>query len=204
MFLFIAGLIISYLIGSIPTSYIMGMGLRGIDLRKCGSGNLGATNALRILGWKIGVLVLIIDLLKGLVPVLVFARYSRVGDAGFLSAQDAGLFFGLAAITGHIFTVFMRFRGGKGVATSMGVFLGLAPIPFVITLAIAFMIIYVSRYVSLGSMAGAVILPILIYVFYPGRIALFMFATGVGVFVILRHRANIRRLIRGEENKIFT
>lgn len=204
MFLFIAGLIISYLIGSIPTSYIMGMRLRGIDLRKCGSGNLGATNALRVLGWKVGILVLIMDLLKGLVPVLVLPKYARGWDAGFLAAHDAGLFFGLAAITGHIFTVFMRFRGGKGVATSMGVFLGLAPIPFLLTLAISFMIIYVSRYVSLGSMAGSIVLPILIYVFYPGRIALFMFATGVGVFVILRHRTNIRRLLRGEENKIFT
>lgn len=200
MFFLIIMLVGSYLAGSIPTSYILGMRLRGVDLRKSGSGNLGATNAFRVLGWKIGVAVLAIDILKGYIPTLAVLMW---GGGGSLSSQNAALLAGLAAILGHMFTVFMHFKGGKGVATSMGVFLALAPKAFLLTLAVCLIIIAVSRYVSLGSLTGAVLLPILIRVFYPEWTTLFVITLVIGLMLIIKHRANIGRLLRGREHKIF-
>ena len=203
MVLFVAGLIVSYLIGSIPTSYIVGMKGRGVDLRQCGSGNLGATNAFRVLGWKMGLLVLVLDMLKGFLPTFFLPLLIVRGKGIGLAPHNLSLLFGLAAITGHVFTIFMRFKGGKGVATSMGVFLALTPIPFAITLIVSLGIVKVSRYVSLGSLIGAILLPLLVYILQPERPLLFIITAVVGLLVIVRHRANISRLIRGEEHKIF-
>jgi acyl phosphate:glycerol-3-phosphate acyltransferase len=203
MFYFFAGLIISYLVGSIPTSYIVGMKLRGIDLRKCGSGNLGATNAFRVLGWKIGVIVLLIDMIKGILPVLLLPGPIAKAGVSFLAAHNIALLMGLAAIIGHIFSIFMQFKGGKGVATSMGVFLALAPAPFAITLVFCLILIFVTRIVSLASLIGAIMLPVLVYVFYPERLSLILFVSLIGLIIIVRHRANIKRLLQGKENKIF-
>ena len=203
MFIFIISLLAAYLIGSIPTSYLVGKMTRGIDLRRQGSGNLGATNAFRVLGWKIGVFVLICDVLKGAVPVLVFSGIvAEKGGLG-LAKHNIGLVIGLAAILGHMFTVFMNFRGGKGVAASMGVFLALAPLPFLITFAACALIIGLTRYVSAGSLAGAGLLPVLVYVFYPERVFFLVFTAVVGLLVIIRHRSNIVRLVNGKENKLF-
>ena len=204
MIVFIICLLAAYLIGSIPTSYLVGKLARGIDLREHGSGNLGATNAFRVLGWKIGVFVLICDVLKGAVPVLVFSGIAaEKGGFGLAKHNNIGLVIGLAAIMGHMFTIFMKFKGGKGVAASMGVFLALAPIPFLITFAVSALIIGVTRYVSAGSIIGSILLPVLVYIFYPDRVFFIIFTIIVGILVIVRHRSNIVRLLKGRENKLF-
>ncbi|MBN1900175.1 glycerol-3-phosphate 1-O-acyltransferase PlsY [Candidatus Sumerlaeota bacterium] len=203
MFIFVSFLILSYLVGSIPSSYLAGKGFRGIDLRKHGSGNLGATNAFRVLGWKIGVFVLICDMLKGALPVFFFpgiiARWGEIAwDQG-----NIAILIGAASILGHVFTLFMRFKGGKGVATSMGVFLALVPVPFLMTLAVSLLIIAATHYVSAGSLTGAVLLPLLVIFFYPRRLPLILVSLLVGILLVIRHRPNIKRLIQGKENKLF-
>ena len=203
VFIFIGLILLSYLVGSIPTSFIVGKVMKGMDLREHGSGNLGATNAFRVLGWKGGIFVLVCDILKGALPVLILPRLAARGGLGFLEPHNLALVIGLAAILGHIFTLFMKFKGGKGVATSMGVFLALAPKAFAITLPVCILLIVLTRYVSVGSLTGALLLPILVYVFYPGQLPLILFTILIGLVILIRHRTNIRRLIQGRENKIF-
>jgi len=203
MIVLLIALLAAYLIGSIPTSYLVGKLARGIDLREHGSGNLGATNAFRVLGWKIGVFVLICDVLKGAVPVLVFSGIVAERGGFGLAKYNIGLLIGLAAIMGHIFTIFMKFKGGKGVAASMGVFLALAPLPFLIAFSASILLISVTRYVSAGSLIGAILLPILVYIFYPDRVFFIIFTIIVGILLIVRHRSNIVRLLKGRENKLF-
>ncbi len=203
MVLFFLTIIVTYIVGSIPTSYILGKILRGVDLRTRGSGNLGATNAFRVLGWKIGLAVLVGDMLKGALPVLFLPSFLEGRGFSALSVPTLALVIGLVAILGHVFTIFMRFRGGKGVATTMGVFAALAPLPFIIALSVSLALIAITRYVSVGSIIGAVLLPALIALMRPERKALFVIALIAGFVIIVKHRANIRRLIRGEENKIF-
>src|SRR5712671_2973458 len=155
----IVGLIISYLAGSIPSAYISGR-LRGVDLRKHGSGNLGATNVVRVLGAKTGAVVFIADLLKGFLPVYFLPMYTETLRPGMWA-----LFFGAAAIIGHVKPVFLLGKGGgKGVATASGVFLALAPIPMVVAEVVWITAFYFTRYVSLASLLGAAILPIAILV----------------------------------------
>ena len=204
MAVFICFILISYLIGSIPTSYLVGKGIGRIDLRRHGSGNLGATNAFRVLGWKIGVFVLCCDIIKGALPVIFLPKLATEAANPGIALHNMALIIGLAAILGHVFTVFMRFKGGKGVATSMGVFLALVPYPLLIALGISLIIIGATRYVSAGSLVGAIVLPILVYIFHPDRISLVVFTALVGILVIVRHRSNIIRLIKGKENKLFT
>ena len=202
MLFLIIMLVVSYLIGSIPTSYILGMRLCGVGLRKSGSGNPGATNAFRVLGWKIGVSVLLIDILKGFLPTLLVLKWK--GGGGVMAPADMALLAGIAAIAGHMFTVFLRFKGGKGVATGVGVFLALAPKALLPTLAVCLLIIAVSRYVSLGSLIGSALLPVLIGVFYPERTLLIFITAAIGLMLIIRHRSNIGRLLRGKEHKLFS
>jgi glycerol-3-phosphate acyltransferase PlsY len=196
-------IVLSYMIGSIPSSYLAGKGFRGIDLREHGSGNLGATNAFRVLGWKIGLLVLACDILKGALPVCLFPRAVMKWGGVTWDPDNIALLVGAAAILGHVFTLFMRFKGGKGVATSMGVFLALAPIPFLITLGVSLGIILATHYVSAGSLAGAIMLPVLVVIFHPGRWPLIMVTCLVGLLLIIRHRSNIKRIVQGRENKLF-
>ncbi len=188
-------LALSYLLGATPTSYWVGRVFHGIDLREHGSGNLGATNSLRVLGWKSAVPVIVVDIGKGFVPVWFFP--------GLIDASLAWtLGFGAAAIVGHIFSIWVGFRGGKGVATSAGVFLALAPWAvlggFVVWLALAL----TTRYVSVASMGAAVSLPILVAVL-PTRVGAGMmgFTVALAIFVVWAHRSNLRRLARGEENR---
>ena len=203
MTVFVLSLFLSYAIGSIPSSYLVGKGFRGIDLREHGSGNLGATNAFRVLGWKIGLFVLVCDILKGALPVSILPHaIVKWGGIAWDSANIA-ILVGAAAILGHVFTIFMRFKGGKGVATSMGVFLALAPAPFMITLVVSLVVIFSTHYVSAGSLTGAVLLPILVMMFYPGRWPLILITSLVGFLLIIRHRSNIKRLVKGKENKLF-
>jgi len=183
----------SYLLGAIPTALLAGRWTRGIDLRRHGSGNLGATNAFRVLGWKIALPVLLFDIFKGWLPVFVFPR---------LDGAVAGwaLAYGAAAIVGHVLSVYVGFKGGKGVATSAGVFLGLAPLALLAGLAVWLTIVFSTRYVSLGSIMAALVIPTVVFVTLgPGPV--FGLSLGLAVFVIYAHRDNVRRLIRGKESR---
>jgi acyl phosphate:glycerol-3-phosphate acyltransferase len=186
--------IASYLLGSIPTSYLTVRLIKGQDLRTLGSGNLGATNLFRVLGWKYAVPVGIFDMLKGAVPVLVFAP--RAGGTDM-----AAILLGLAAIAGHVFSVFVGFKGGKGVATGAGVVLGLAPWAFLVALATWALVVKLSGYVSLGSIVASGILPLAVYLLHPERRPLLWVFGGIAAAIVLLHRGNIRRLLAGTENR---
>jgi acyl phosphate:glycerol-3-phosphate acyltransferase len=191
----IVGLIISYLAGSIPSAYIAGK-LRGVDLRKHGSGNLGATNVVRVLGAKTGAVVFIADVLKGFLPVYFLPMYTET-----LRPEMWALVYGVAAILGHVKPIFLLGKGGgKGVATASGVFLALAFIPMVAAEVVWIATFYFTRYVSLASLLAAAVLPIAILGWYRDPQSLvFIASVIIAAFVFWTHRANIGRLRRGEE-----
>jgi glycerol-3-phosphate acyltransferase PlsY len=190
-------LVLSYLSGSLPFAAIAGKA-RGVDLRKHGSGNLGATNVFRVLGWKVGIAVFLADALKGALPVLFL-------PPRILSHRDPvvwAIACGIAAIAGHVRPIFLRLRrGGKGVATAAGVFFALAPIPMTITFLVFVGIVFASGYVSLGSLISAVLLPGLLLATQGIRSPLFLVSVVIALFVFWTHRANIGRLRRGEEHR---
>jgi len=186
-------LVASFLVGSIPTGLWLGLRIKGIDIREHGSRNIGATNTMRVLGKGLGAAALIGDMLKGVVAVLLIARLS---DWSY-----APLACGIAAILGHSFSVFCRFRGGKGVATGTGVYLALVPVPTLLAAAVFGLTLAVTRMVSAGSMAAAVALAALLFV-VPAPWPLRAVTVAVAVFVIVKHRSNIGRILRGEENRI--
>ena len=193
----IVALALSYLSGSIPFAAIAGR-LRGVDLRKQGSGNLGATNVFRVLGWKIGLLVFLADALKGALPVLFLPP--RIADAREPIVWAIAC--GVAAIAGHVRPIFLKLRrGGKGVATAAGVFFALAPIPMAVTFAVFVVVVLASGYVSLGSMLSAIVLPTLLLLTLGPRSPLFVVSAVVAAFVFWTHRSNIGRLRRGEEHR---
>jgi glycerol-3-phosphate acyltransferase PlsY len=202
----IFALVFSYLIGSFPTALIAGKLLKNIDIRKHGSGNAGATNVLRILGWKSALIVLLIDMLKGFAAVYWIARLIPQSESpdNFAIYQ---ILAGMAAICGHIWTVFAGFKGGKGVGTAAGVFLGLQPLPVIICLIVFIGIVYRTRYVSLGSMTATLLLPIILLV---QKYALakivpvphILVGIILAVLIVLTHRENIHRLAQGTENKV--
>jgi len=191
----IVGVLISYLAGSFPSAYLAGR-FRGVDLRKHGSGNLGATNVVRVLGAKIGAVVFLADLLKGFLPVYFLPRYTET-----LRPELWALVFGVAAIAGHVKPIFLLGKGGgKGVATATGVFLALAPLPMLVANAVWITVFYFTRYVSLASLLGAVVLPLAIFGWYRSpQSPVFIASVVVAAFVFWTHRANISRLRRGEE-----
>jgi glycerol-3-phosphate acyltransferase PlsY len=193
----IVGVLISYLAGSLPSAYIAGK-LRGIDLRQHGSGNLGATNVVRVLGPWIGGVVFIADLLKGFLPVYFLPRYTET-----LQPELWALVYGVAAIVGHVKPIFLLGKGGgKGVATASGVFLALAFVPMLIAEVVWIGVFYFTRYVSLASLVGAAALPIAILLWSRDpRSPVFVASVIIALFVFWTHRANIGRLRRGEEHK---
>jgi glycerol-3-phosphate acyltransferase PlsY len=184
----------SYLVGAIPTSYLTVRIVKGEDLRLLGSGNLGATNLYRVLGWRYAVPVALFDVLKGAVPVLLFAP--RAGGG-----QLVALLLGAAAVIGHVFPVFLKFRGGKGVATAAGVMLGMAPWAFIVALITWALVVKASGYVSLASITAALVLPPAVYFLHPERRQLAPFLVGLAALIILLHRRNIRRLLSGTEHR---
>ncbi len=196
-------LVFAYFLGGIPTSYIFGKVFKKIDIRKYGSGNVGATNALRVLGVKMGITTLIIDIAKGFVAVLIakiiLPKYGLTNDTYLI-------LIGLSAIFGHIFSIYLGFKGGKGVATSAGVFLSLIPIPFLIAFISFFIIVFATKYVSLGSISAAVILVISELIFNIknsfNQKEYLIFTIIIALFIIIRHKSNIQRLLKGNENKI--
>jgi glycerol-3-phosphate acyltransferase PlsY len=187
-------LLASYLLGAIPTSYLVGRWARGIDLRDHGSGNLGATNAFRVLGWRLALPVLIVDIFKGWFPTHFFAHWDHTAPT------EWALAYGAAAIIGHVFSIYVRFKGGKGVATSAGVFLALAPAAFLVGLLVWVLLVFATRIVSVASIAAALVVPVAVHVTQGGG-AVFWLSVGLATFVIYAHRANIRRLLRGEEHR---
>jgi glycerol-3-phosphate acyltransferase PlsY len=192
-----AALLAAYVIGSFPTAYLVGKA-NGVDLRTVGSGNLGATNVFRTLGWKWGLLVYVVDGLKGALPVLWLP--SAIGTA---AGWPWGVVFGLLAIVGHVRPVFLMGKGGgKGVATASGVFIALAPIPALCAIIGFVIAVAMTRYVSLGSLVGAVVLPVALLLQQRTVTPLVLVSAAVGAFVFWTHRENIGRLRRGEERRV--
>lgn len=195
----VIAVVIAYLLGSIPFSYIIGK-LKGIDIREHGSGNVGATNALRVLGTKTGIITLILDMGKGFLAVELCRILIPGAESGIL------VIVAITAILGHIFTIFLGFKGGKGVATSAGVFIDLMPLPCLLALLLFIIIVAITRYVSLGSILAAFFL--FSYVLIDNILNSFarweylVVITLVAGFIIIRHKGNIERLIKGNENRI--
>jgi len=190
----------AYLLGSIPFGFLIARA-RGVDLRQVGSGNIGSTNIYRALGIGIALLVFALDAGKGLVATRVLPLGLQEG----MHTVGARLIFGAAVMLGSVASVFMGFRGGKGVATGAGVFLGLAPLAAAICIGLWAVIVAISKYVSLGSLAAAAALPILVAAFGGssfGRDPIFYLAIAVTVLVVVRHRSNVRRLVSGTEHKV--
>jgi len=188
-------LVASYLIGAIPTSYVAARVFGGIDLRQHGSRNLGATNLYRVLGWRFALPVGLIDAAKGAIPVLGFAPL----------ASDSELFAlvcGITAVVGHVYSVFVRFRGGKGVATAAGVMLALTPVALAVSLVVWVVLVYLTGYVSVGSIVSAAIFPLAVYLLeHPAMPEILWLDVGVAAGIIWLHRSNIQRLLNGTENR---
>jgi glycerol-3-phosphate acyltransferase PlsY len=188
-------LVASYFIGAIPTSYLLSRFFAGIDLRRQGSGNLGATNLYRVLGWKYAIPAALVDIAKGLVPVVLFAPRES-------PSQMFALACGVAAIIGHVFSVFVRFKGGKGVATAAGVMLGLTPLALAVSAAVWAVMVRITGYVSLASISAAAVLPVAVYLLEDSRTpALLWIAAAIAAGVIVLHRRNIERLLKGTESR---
>lgn len=197
----VAAIILSYLLGSIPAAYIAGQ-LNGVDLRKHGSGNLGATNVIRVLGTKIGLAVFAFDMAKGAVPVLLAMRVLPSSAWPWGSASIAGIVCGIAAIVGHVRPIYLKFgKGGKGVATAAGVFIALAPIQTLLALIVFAVVLLTSGYVSLGSLTAAVMLPLLLAITIGVQSPMFVLSALIAMFVFWTHRANIKRLRDGQEHR---
>lgn len=185
--------ILSYVLGSVPTGLWLGLAFRHIDIREHGSKNIGATNTLRILGKKWGALALAGDMLKGAIPVLFLAR---MGNGAHLP-----LACGIAAILGHTFSCFLRFRGGKGVATGAGVFLALSPIPALVAAIVFAAVFLATRMVSAGSISAAVVLAATAWAYEPS-LPVQIAATVIALLVVYKHRSNIQRILQGTESRM--
>lgn len=190
--------LVAYFSGSIPSGVWIGKTFKGIDIREVGSKNSGATNAYRNLGAKFGIMTLVLDALKGYLPLMIA---SRVGVTSVWI-----VIIGLVAILGHTFSCFLKFKGGKGVATSLGVFLFLAPEPILIATIGFLIVVFSTRYVSLSSITASIILPITV-VLFPAKdgvdkLTLSVLTFAIGAFIIYKHKTNISRLLNGTESKI--
>jgi len=185
-------LIFAYLLGSVPTGIILAKTFSDVDPRQQGSRNIGATNIYRTVGKKLGVITLLGDILKGFVPVAI-ARGTL--DSYFWVGSVA-----LVAFLGHLYPIFLKFKGGKGIATGLGVFLALSPFPTILSLVIFAAVVYKWRYISLGSLSATAAFPIVLAIFNPHPIYI-PFAAVIGGLIFFRHRENIQRLMAGRESK---
>lgn len=195
-------ILIAYMLGSIPAAYYAGKWVKGIDLRECGSGNLGFTNAWRNLGVKWSIPVLIFDIAKGALSVLI--AYQIVPGSDWVA-----ILAGLVAILGHNWTIFLGFKGGgKGVAASAGVFWALMPLPFLITLLLFLVVLFTTRIMSLASITGALTLVLSATVFRVMEFSsapsaeIYLFSIMAAVMIIVKHKSNIERLLQGTEPKL--
>ncbi|MDH3459161.1 MAG: glycerol-3-phosphate 1-O-acyltransferase PlsY [Gemmatimonadota bacterium] len=186
-------LVAAYFAGSFPTSYLAGR-IAGIDLRQHGSKNLGATNVYRVLGWKYAVPVGLVDVAKGAVPVLLAS--ARAGQGSWIPVVVGG-----AAVAGHVFSVFLKFRGGKGVATAAGAVLGLAPTSLAAAAVVWIAVLAGTGFVSLASIMGALTFPLAVRFLAPDAANVFWIGVALAAFIVFTHRANILRLLSGTENR---
>ena len=200
-----AHLVIAYLLGAFPSAVVIGRLVRGIDIRDHGSGNAGATNAWRVLGWRIGVPVMALDVAKGVVAATVVARLPL--GATPMSTESLAILCGLAAVVGHVFPVYARFRGGKGVATAAGMLVAVAPLPAGCAVGVFALNLFLTGRVSLGSILAAWTVPIAILLL--DRFAgtghpplLLGLALALALFILYTHRSNLLRLIRGQERSL--
>lgn len=201
MMIFVS-ILVSYMIGSIPTAVWVGRKFYGIDVRTRGSGNAGATNTIRVLGWKAGIPVLLIDVFKGLAAVLLVDPMIQFTDGDPVKAYVL-LAASVAAVLGHTFPLWAGFKGGKGVATLLGVGFGLFPMAALVALLIFIVVFAVTRYVSLASLTAGISFPFLVFFIFPANHWIFyVLAVSVAIFLPITHRKNILRLIQGTENKI--
>ncbi len=195
-------LILAYMVGSIPTSVWIGKTFFGVDLRERGSKNAGATNAMRIFGWKIGLTVLIIDMLKGwaAINLIHLTNYYIPQSGDFIEFQ---LLLGIAAIIGHIFPVYVGFKGGKGVATLFGLVLAINPEPALLCTGVFIITLLLTKYVSLSSMVAGFAFPVIVmFVFKTATPSLVIFSFIIALLLIFTHQKNIERLLRREEKKV--
>ncbi len=194
----LAALIVPYLLGSIPSGYLLVKYTKGIDVRTVGSGNIGATNVQRVLGMKGFLWVLFFDALKGYISVVAINAVFGAKYPGVVMIAAA------SAVLGHTFTIFLNFKGGKGIATSLGVFLALAPLSVVTDLVVFSITFYFFRYISLGSILCSFLLPIFIFIYGEGGFynLVLLLAASLAVFIIYKHKANIKRLIEGTESRL--
>jgi acyl phosphate:glycerol-3-phosphate acyltransferase len=203
MITFLCGCLLAYLVGSIPTGYIVGKVFKKVDIRTQGSGNMGATNVFRVIGKRWGIFVLVCDILKGVVATLLLVRvfdYAIFGERMYTQCV-----YGVCAIIGHNWTLFLRFKGGKGVATTTGVILALFPNALALSFLFFCFIVMITRYISLGSLLGALSFPLFIWLLYgtiEGFPVFLCFSLFLVVFIFIRHKSNIKRLCNGTENKI--
>jgi len=181
----------AYLLGSVPTGLLLGKAY-GIDVRKEGSGNIGATNLYRTVGRKVGILTLVGDCLKGLIPVIAVQN--------LMTSPDYAAWVGLAAFCGHVFSIFLKLKGGKGVATALGVFLALAPLALAAAVAVFALLMLVWRYVSLGSVGAALVMPVAVALLGGSKVVIVVTLL-IAVIVVTRHRENIMRLLAGTESR---
>ena len=195
-------IIIAYLLGSIPTALIISKKYFGIDIRDYGSGNMGATNTFRVLGSKYGTLVMVFDILKGMAAVALYNFLPHYLN-NELDRTNFMIGLGLAAVVGHIFPVFANFKGGKGVATLFGMILAVQPVVAISCVGVFLLVLYLTRYVSLSSILGALMLPIsVLWIWNEHEIMYRIFALLVAFMVIITHQKNIGRILRGVESRI--
>jgi len=203
MTVFIISCCAAYLIGSVPSAYIVGKLVKKIDIREYGSGNIGATNIFRVVGKKWGLIVLALDILKGIIATLFIYRLFPTDI--FANIRFVYCVYGACAIIGHNWTIFLQFKGGKGVATTTGVVLALFPEAFGFSFLIFFIVVFLTRFISLGSLIAAGSFPVFVWLFYrseSGFPVFLSFAVIMFFFLVIRHKNNISRLVKGTENKI--
>jgi glycerol-3-phosphate acyltransferase PlsY len=198
----------AYLLGSIPTGFLVAKA-RGIDIRTAGSGNIGATNSMRVLGKPAGIFVLLMDCAKGFIAVIFlswlvcFCIYSDKGDDSTLEiCFNLPIIAGIFVVLGHNYTCWLKFKGGKGIATSAGVYLALAWPAVVIALTVFLIAVAVTRYVSVGSILAAIALPTAVWILQPHNLFLCIVTTALGALAIYKHKSNIQRLMAGTENRV--
>lgn len=207
-------LILSYLVGSIPTSIIMSKWVKNIDIRNYGSGNAGGSNVFRVLGWKYGVSVILLDAMKGAIAVIFIARL-YFGNFPFPNATPFDDFTlvqflaGIAAVIGHVWTIFAGFKGGKGIATALGFLITIITVDMLVAVGIFIIVVSISKYISLGSMLAAISIPVVMIVRenifgvdIQSYHTLLIFSMAIAVLVVYTHRSNLTRLLNGNENKI--
>ncbi len=208
-------LVLSYLVGSIPVSIILTKIIKGVDIRNYGSGNAGGTNVSRVLGKKFGILTILLDAMKGVIAVVFISRlylgnFPFPNNTPFDDFTLVQILAGVAAVIGHIWTIFAGFKGGKGIATSLGVLISVVTLDMILALGVFIGVVYLSRYISLASISAAISVPLIMIirenifgVDIPSYHTILPFVIALSTLVIYTHRSNVSRLLNGNENKIF-